>query len=43
MTAAASEQSTRITRDAEKARFERVDLDQLLDTVHVGHVGAGRR
>ena len=27
----------------EKARFERADLDQLLDTVHIGHVGARRR
>ncbi len=32
-------QSTRITRLSEKARYERSDLDQLLDTVHIGHVG----
>lgn len=32
-------QSTRITRLREKARSERADLDQLLDTVHIGHVG----
>jgi nitroimidazol reductase NimA-like FMN-containing flavoprotein (pyridoxamine 5'-phosphate oxidase superfamily) len=34
-----TEQSTRLTRIPEKARFERADLDQLLDTVHIGHVG----
>jgi nitroimidazol reductase NimA-like FMN-containing flavoprotein (pyridoxamine 5'-phosphate oxidase superfamily) len=36
---ARSRQSTQITRIAEKARYERADLDQLLDTVHIGHVG----
>jgi nitroimidazol reductase NimA-like FMN-containing flavoprotein (pyridoxamine 5'-phosphate oxidase superfamily) len=34
-----SEQSTEVTRLREKARFDRADLDQLLDTVHIGHVG----
>jgi nitroimidazol reductase NimA-like FMN-containing flavoprotein (pyridoxamine 5'-phosphate oxidase superfamily) len=34
-----STQSTTITRLPEKARFERADLDQLLDTVVIGHVG----
>jgi nitroimidazol reductase NimA-like FMN-containing flavoprotein (pyridoxamine 5'-phosphate oxidase superfamily) len=28
---------TRITRLADKARFERVELDRLLDSVHIGH------
>jgi hypothetical protein len=32
-------QSTNITRIAEKGRTERAELDQLLDTVHIGHVG----
>jgi uncharacterized protein len=32
-------QSTQLTRIGEKARFDRADLDQLLDTVHIGHVG----
>lgn len=39
MTHSSDRQSTRITRIAEKSRFERVELDQLLDTVHIGHVG----
>jgi uncharacterized protein len=33
------EQSTRITRIPEKGRTDRAGLDQLLDTVHIGHVG----
>jgi hypothetical protein len=32
-------QSTRITRIGDKSRSDRADLDQLLDTVHIGHVG----
>jgi uncharacterized protein len=32
-------QSTQISRLAEKARYERIDLDHLLDSVHIGHVG----
>jgi nitroimidazol reductase NimA-like FMN-containing flavoprotein (pyridoxamine 5'-phosphate oxidase superfamily) len=32
-------QPTKITRLPEKARYERAELDQLLDTVHIGHVG----
>ena len=34
-----STQSTKITRIPEKGRDSRADLDQLLDTVHIGHVG----
>jgi uncharacterized protein len=36
---ATGRQSTEITRIGEKARFDRADLDQLLDTVQIGHVG----
>jgi nitroimidazol reductase NimA-like FMN-containing flavoprotein (pyridoxamine 5'-phosphate oxidase superfamily) len=32
-------QSTKITRLPGKARVKRADLDQLLDTIHIGHVG----
>jgi hypothetical protein len=32
-------QSTRVTRIGEKARSDRAELDQLLDTVHIAHVG----
>jgi nitroimidazol reductase NimA-like FMN-containing flavoprotein (pyridoxamine 5'-phosphate oxidase superfamily) len=39
MSHSGEEQSTRITRIAEKASFDRADLNQLLDTVFIGHVG----
>jgi hypothetical protein len=39
MSEAVAGQSTKITRIPEKGRTGRADLDQLLDTVHIGHVG----